>query len=237
VLSSAIITSNDPSVCGGNDGAVNISVSGGTSPYTYLWSNSATTQDILGVPAGAYSCTITDNNGCTTVLNAILNDPFAPTVTSSIPEDTVCQSTTIPFALTGGSPAGGTYSGPGVSGGMFDPMLANIGLNIISYTYTDINNCSGIANDTIYVDICLGVEIPSGNVLFTLYPNPNGGSFFVATNEQGTVVITDASGRLVETRTATNSLMQFSIDAAGMYFVTVTDSNGISVTKPVIVTE
>jgi PKD repeat protein len=236
-LTSSITTSNDPSVCGGSDGAVNISVGGGTSPYTYLWSNGATTQDILGVPAGAYSCTVTDNNGCTTLLNAILNDPFAPTVTNSIPEDTVCQSTTNPFALTGGNPAGGTYAGPGVSGGMFDPMLANIGANVITYSYTDINNCTGIASDTVYVDICLGVDIPSGNVLFTLYPNPNGGSFFLATNENGVVTITDASGRLVETRVANTSLMQFTIDAAGMYFVTFTDPNGIVVTKPVVITE
>jgi PKD repeat protein len=237
VLTSTVVTSNDPSVCGGNDGAINITVGGGTSPYTYAWSNGATTQDILGVTAGAYSVTITDNNGCTTVLNAILNDPFAPVVTNAIPEDTVCQSTTSPFALTGGNPSGGTYTGPGVSGGMFDPMLANIGMNIITYTYTDINNCTGIANDTIYVDICLGVGIPSGNVMFTLYPNPNGGSFFLSTNESGVVTITDASGRLVETRAANASVMQFSLAAAGVYFVTVTDNNGNSVTKPIVVTE
>jgi len=237
VLSSAIVTSNDPSVCGGSDGSVNITVSGGTAPYTYLWSNGATTQDISSVPAGTYSCTITDNNGCTSLVNMGLNDPNAPVVACTISQDTVCQSTTSPFVLTGGSPAGGTYSGPGVSAGMFDPMTANIGTNIIVYTFTDLNGCTGTGSDAIYVDICLGVDVPSGNVLFTLYPNPNGGSFFLSTNETGVITIADASGRLVETRNTSGTLMQFTIEAAGMYFVTFTDANGVSVTKPVVVTE
>jgi hypothetical protein len=47
------------------DNSVDLSVSGGTSPYTYLWSDSATTQDRTGIPAGDYTCTVTDANGCT----------------------------------------------------------------------------------------------------------------------------------------------------------------------------
>ncbi len=236
-LNATVVTSNDPSICGGTDGSVNITVSGGTPLYTYLWSNAATTQDISSVPAGTYTCVITDNNGCTSSVSMGLNDPNAPAVICVEPIDTVCQSTQAPFALTGGSPSGGSYSGPGVSAGIFDPMSAAIGVNIIVYTFTDINGCTGTASDTIYVDICLGVEIPSGNVLFTLYPNPNGGSFSLATNEHGSVMITDASGRLVETRSLANTVTQFNIAVPGMYFVTVTDSNGISVTKPVVVTE
>lgn len=234
-LAASIVTSNDPSSCAGSDGSVNITVNGGTPSYTYLWSNGATTEDISGVTAGNYQCTITDNNGCTTTVAQGLNDPNAPSVLCAIPQDTVCQSTQSPFTLTGGNPSGGTYSGPGVSGGVFTPLNANIGSNTIVYTFTDINGCTGTASDTIYVDICLGVDIPSGNVLFTLYPNPNDGSFVLATNSVGVVNVTDATGRIVETRSATGTVMQFTIDAAGMYFVTFTDANGISVTKPVVV--
>lgn len=43
---------------------IDISVTGGQSPYTYLWSNGATTQDISNIPGGSYTVTVTDNTGC-----------------------------------------------------------------------------------------------------------------------------------------------------------------------------
>jgi gliding motility-associated-like protein len=47
-----------------NDGAINLSVSGGAGPYTYLWSNGAVTEDISGLTEGTYTVTVTDFNGC-----------------------------------------------------------------------------------------------------------------------------------------------------------------------------
>ncbi len=59
------------------------------------------------------------------------------------PEDsTVCLDSGL-IPLAGGHPSGGIYSGPGVSGGMFDPESAGVGIHVITYTYTDINDCKG----------------------------------------------------------------------------------------------
>lgn len=57
---------------GAHDGAIDVTVSGGTAPYTYLWSNEATTQDLSNLGPGTYSVVITDANGCNTALREIL---------------------------------------------------------------------------------------------------------------------------------------------------------------------
>ena len=64
----------------GNDGAINITVSGGTPTYTYSWTGpggfSSSSQNINGLVGGLYSVTITDLNGCTTTLTDILVNSF-----------------------------------------------------------------------------------------------------------------------------------------------------------------
>lgn len=78
---SSNITSNifivDVSVHGGSNGLINQTVSGGVAPYTYAWSNGATTKDITGIPAGGYSVTITDAGGCTLTKSGTVSQPGA----------------------------------------------------------------------------------------------------------------------------------------------------------------
>jgi len=59
---------------GGSDGFIDISVSGGESPYTYLWNNGTSNQDLNGVSAGTYTDTIWDNNGCKVFSSYILQE-------------------------------------------------------------------------------------------------------------------------------------------------------------------
>jgi gliding motility-associated-like protein len=61
--------------CGLNDGSVALNVSGGMGPFTYLWSNAATDEDLNGIPPGAYTVTVTGSNGCTALnLASVLNN-------------------------------------------------------------------------------------------------------------------------------------------------------------------
>lgn len=65
---------------GGTNGAITTNVSGGTPPYTYLWSNGATTQNISNVAAGTYSVVVTDNGNCQSTINTTISQPTAVTV-------------------------------------------------------------------------------------------------------------------------------------------------------------
>ena len=65
----------DVTTNGGSDGTASVSASGGTSPYTYLWSNNATSASITGLTAGTYTVTVTDANGCTKVCSSIVGEP------------------------------------------------------------------------------------------------------------------------------------------------------------------
>ena len=57
-------THTNSSVHGASDGSIDITVNGGKSPYSYSWSNGATTQDVSSLAAGTYSVTVTDDYQC-----------------------------------------------------------------------------------------------------------------------------------------------------------------------------
>ena len=59
---------------GGNDGSINLTVSGGTPPYNYLWSNNAITQNISGLTASTYSVSVTDANGCAQTQSIVVTE-------------------------------------------------------------------------------------------------------------------------------------------------------------------
>ena len=60
---------------GADDGTITISITNGTLPYTYAWSNGATTQNLTGIGGGIYTVTVTDANDCDTTLSISVNEP------------------------------------------------------------------------------------------------------------------------------------------------------------------
>ena len=105
-----------------------------------------------GTGLQSVSVNYTDANGCRaltpTVLNVMIHS--LPNVTLT-PYNDVCLSDA-PFNLTGGAPWGGTYTGPGVTAGVFDPAAAGVGTHTITYTYTGVAGCVNSATQTITVE-------------------------------------------------------------------------------------
>ncbi|MBI3509472.1 MAG: T9SS type A sorting domain-containing protein [Bacteroidetes bacterium] len=238
-LVATITSATNASTCGGTDGAIDITVTGGTPGYMYLWNTSVTTEDISGVSAGTYSNTVTDTNGCTTFISVDLTDPNPPSVTLALAVDTVCAADGI-FALSGGSPAGGSYSGTGVSAGSFDPSAANAGNNTITYTYTDgVTGCTGTSTGNIFVDACTGINSAiSVNDNFSILPNPNNGTFtfVLQSNESADVMIYDALGQLVNAQKVQPGVQQqLNIAKPGVFMVTVVTADGHRSSQRVVV--
>jgi hypothetical protein len=131
-----------------------------------------------------------------------------------------------------GSPAGGTWSGPGVTGNSFDPSVG-VGTQTLTYSYTDTTGCSGTAGVAVTVNACVGVAENTLAQGVNVYPNPNNGVFTLAINANvGDVVIevVDMQGRVVyasnENNVQTGFTKQISLEtqASGLYFIRVTSA-------------
>ncbi len=100
---------------------------------------------------GTYIDSLHAQGGCDSIVTLVLTNNPLPTVSLSGNPDTVCI-TASPLTLSGGSPAGGVFSGTGVAGGSFTP--SSTGTTTITYTYTDNNTCTNTATESIVVDSC-----------------------------------------------------------------------------------
>ena len=177
--------------------------------------------------------TFTDGNNCSADATQSITVNAAPTATLAA-FSTVCVYNPS-MALSGGAPAGGTYSGLGVTGGNFDPATAGNGTHTITYTYTDGNNCEGSATNTITVDGCAGID-ETNAIGLTIYPNPTNGIVTIQfEGNTATISIVDLAGKTVNSAIIqSNETIDMSNLNAGTYFVNV-DVNGSISTERVIV--
>ncbi len=127
---------------GGNNGAINLTVTGGASPFSYLWSNGATTEDISGLVAGTYTVTVTDNNGCIAIGSATVTQPPAFSLTTVV-SNVSCNGGSdgsIDLTVSGGSPPY-TYLW---STGATTEDISGLTAGLYTVTVTDNNGCTAM---------------------------------------------------------------------------------------------
>lgn len=224
----AVAVANPTAICIGNSAAL----SSADSSLTYLWNPGALTgSNVVVTPTATttYTMTATNSFGCTTQGNVTITVNPLPTVIFTTPTSICVDDATLALSAM---PAGGTFSGPGVTGQSFAPATAGLGAHSIAYTYTDPNGCTDTASSAITVDACAGISGTVGGSSIVISPNPAVEVLNVTWGPQAdvkTIRVMDVTGRVVMTE-AVNGGNKKALDVtslpAGNYSVSVegTDS-------------
>lgn len=199
----------------------------GTSGVTF-------TPSAAGAGPGTVYYTYTDGNGCSATDSIMMLVNPLPSVTMSSASSTVCLDDAN-VALTG-TPAGGTFSGTGVSGSSFSPMTAGTGTHTITYSYTDVNGCGNTATANITVNSCVGITEHSNAGGVSIFPNPANTEVQITLNAGSTVSVFNALGENVMNLQLAEGKHTIDLSglAAGIYFVQAQNITGISTQRLMI---
>jgi gliding motility-associated-like protein len=215
-------------LCNGNaNGSAIATASGGTNPYTYLWTPTGGTNSTgTGMTAGTYTITVTDNNGCTATSTAVITQPAVLTATISAQKNVTCNGSsngtatvtgaggTLAYAYVWNPSGGNTATGTGLSAGTYSVII------------TDANGCTATAVATITQPALLTTSVTATNV--SCFGGNNG--TITTTTVGGTNPYAYLWSNGQTTPNATNL-------TTGTYSVTVTDANGCTATASASVTE
>ncbi|PCH66524.1 MAG: hypothetical protein COC01_07850, partial [Bacteroidetes bacterium] len=225
-ISSTITDAN----CGTADGLIIATVTGGTSTYSYSWSNGSKSSTLYTITSGSYTLTVTDGNGCTITSSISLNDIGGPTVIITDSTNVNCKGGndgTAQTSVFGGTP-GYTYSW---SNGQTTQNAVSLINGIYTIIATDISGCNGSNSVNIQDGIILSVTTSSVDV--SCFGGNDGSATTSALNGTAPYQYDWSNG---DTNKTANNL------AAGTFEVTVTDINGCngnssaSITQPTSLT-
>lgn len=214
----AVNTTVTPATCTQADGAVMVFATGGTSPYTYLHTNGATTQQQTNMSTGYYSVAVTDGIGCTGTgyYNILASTPINVTF-STTPSDCTAPTGSATLSVSGGqAPYTIVWNTAPVQTGL---TATNLAPGNYGFTVTDANGClqTGV------------VAVPPQNIITASLVSTSAN----CTVADGSITAT-ASGGAVPYTYQWNNGATVAINnnlAAGFYSVTITDDDGCSIFK------
>ncbi|MCB0522250.1 MAG: DNRLRE domain-containing protein [Saprospiraceae bacterium] len=223
----SLATAATNAACGSSNGAINLTVSGGTSPFSYLWSNSSATEDISGVAAGSYLVTVTDNNGCSATTTSSVGNTGGPSV-SATPVVVTCNggsNGSVGISVSGGtSPY--TYLW---SNGTTTQNVSGLTAGTYAVIVTDATGCQGVTSATVTQPNALQLDATqvniacNGSATGSISLLVSGGTSPYSYSWSGPTAIGN-------TATPTNLL-------AGTYNVTVTAAGSCTATHSVVLTQ
>lgn len=209
--------------CSQANGAVNATISGGTTPYSFAWSNGATTEDLQNVVAGSYRLIVTDANGCQSQGTFVVSENNTVRTSFTVASAGCFNEATGAIDLTvSGGTAPYTYSwqhGPTTED------LTGLTSGIYRVTVTDNAGCS----------ILTTINVPKKSIQVTTeitHPLCSGDS-------TGSITVTPVDGSTTYTYTWSNGETTNTISdvPVGTYTVVVTDASGCSRTLSYTLTQ
>ncbi len=208
---------------GGGTGSATITATGGTGTYAYLWSSGATASVITGITAGIYTATVTDANSCTSTVSAIVTEPSALVISSSV-IDALCNGGTGSATITASGGTGAyTYLW---SSGATTSVVTGIAAGAYFATVTDANSCTNIEPVTITEPSALIASSAVADV--TCNGDSNGSATITASGGTGAYAYLWSTGATASVITGVT---------AGAYTATVTDANNCSSTYSITINQ
>lgn len=216
---------------GACDGAVDLTVSGGTTPYTFLWSNFSGSEDLSQVCGGTLSVIITDKNGCIKRDSAIVSEPTQLTLTTAV-TNISCNNASdgaIDITATGGTP-GYTYNWNDLPSSNDPEDRTGLAQATYTVTVTDANNCTASTLVNIVNPPAINISLIPTHPLCNSANGPNSAGRINGTIVGGTPIYSFAwsDGSTIFPR---NNV------PAGCYRLTVTDSRGCTAVDSVCIVE
>ncbi len=227
--------------CTGNDGAIDVNVSGGTAPYVFDWTGSngfaALNEDLTGLAEGTYTLNVIDANGCTLGQTFILERPVT-LLTATAVTGTICNNAVdgaIDLTVTGGvTPYTFAWTGPnGFNAGTED--IANLAGGTYSVVVTDAMNCTASATDSVRASSSIDLAVYTSQYNSVNIPCQGDSSGVIELSVAG------GAGSLAIDWSGPNGFQSNDADlyglVAGTYTALITDVNGCTADTTVTLTE
>jgi len=208
--------------CATKVGSASVIATGGAGGLTYKWNTGSTDTSLTNLGAGTYTVTVTDSHNCTTVVDAVVAEPYQiqfGTASTSTLYGQFNGAASVQNITGGTAPYSFAWSD-----GETAETITGLEAGIYTVTVTDHNGCFETATDTVQGFYPTGIAPVSDAFSFSVYPNPTHAVALVQLSKLGvntTLKLENVLGQTLLTKTVTDTETQLDLSSfsGGVYFI------------------